>query len=59
MKPFPLQFESKVTESNIDEFRAATSKLKKYYAREGFESLKGSDLMILDMDKRFQDVEPR
>jgi GNAT superfamily N-acetyltransferase len=51
MKPFPLQFENKVTESNVEEFRTATSKLKKYYAREGFESLKGSDLMILDLEK--------
>ena len=55
MKPFPLQFEGKVTDSNADEFSAATSKLKNYYAGEGFESLQGSDLMILDLEKRFQD----
>lgn len=30
-------------------FRAATMKLKTYYAREGFVSLRGSDLMILDL----------
>jgi hypothetical protein len=30
---------------------AATKKLKQYYAREGFVSLRNSDLMILDLDK--------
>jgi hypothetical protein len=54
MKPFPLQFEDKVSESTIADFRAATAKLKKYYARDGFESLRGSDLMILDLEKRYQ-----
>jgi hypothetical protein len=54
MKPFPLQFEDKVSESTIADFRAATAKLKKYYARDGFEALRGSDLMILDLEKRYQ-----
>jgi len=29
--------------------RAATIKLKEYYSREGFEPVKGTDLMILDL----------
>jgi hypothetical protein len=41
MKPFPLQFEGKVSKSNAAEFRAATNSLKRYYERAGFESLKG------------------
>jgi hypothetical protein len=36
--------------SRVTEFRAATAKLKNYYAREGFVSVKGSDLMVLDLD---------
>jgi ribosomal protein S18 acetylase RimI-like enzyme len=51
MKPFPLQFADNVSKSNTADFRAATAKLKRYYAREGFESLRGSDLMILDLEK--------
>jgi hypothetical protein len=30
IKPFPLQFESKVNDSNKNEFQAATAKLKQY-----------------------------
>jgi len=55
IKPFPLQFEGKVTDSNKAEFRAATTKLKKYYGREGFRPIKGTDLMILDLEERFPD----
>jgi hypothetical protein len=36
----------------LADFDAATKKLKKYYAREGFISLRDSDLMILDLDER-------
>ena len=32
--------------------RSATEKLKRYYARAGFVTLRGSELMILDLDKR-------
>jgi GNAT superfamily N-acetyltransferase len=62
IKPFPLQFEGKMgsisgndyvepSQSMLANFNAATKKLKKYYAHEGFISLKNSDLMILDLDK--------
>jgi hypothetical protein len=37
--------------SMLADFNAATRKLKKHYAREGFVSLKGSDLMIFDMNQ--------
>jgi GNAT superfamily N-acetyltransferase len=61
IKPFPLQFEGKIgtirgndyvepSKSMLADFNAATRKLKKYYAREGFVSLKNSDLMILDLN---------
>ena len=39
------------SQSMLADFNAATKKLKKYYAHEGFISLKNSDLMILDLDK--------
>jgi hypothetical protein len=62
IKPFPLQFEGKIgsirgseyvepSKSMLADFNAATKKLKKYYAHEGFVSLKNSDLMVLDLDK--------
>jgi hypothetical protein len=62
IKPFPLQFEGKMgtvggsetvepSKSMVADFNAATKKLKKYYAHEGFVSLKNSDLMVLDLDK--------
>jgi hypothetical protein len=62
IKPFPLQFEGKMgtvggsetvepSKSMLADFDAATKKLKQYYAREGFVSLRNSDLMILDLDK--------
>lgn len=62
IKPFPLQFEGKMGTASETEtvepsksvradFDAATKKLKKYYAREGFISLRNSDLMILDLDE--------
>ena len=62
IKPFPLQFEGKMgsisgneyvepSKSMLADFNAATKKLKKYYAREGFISLRNSDLMILDLDE--------
>jgi hypothetical protein len=40
------------SKSVLAEFRGAAAKLKKYYASEGFVSLRGSDLMILDLEKR-------
>jgi hypothetical protein len=64
IKPFPLQFEGKMgsvsgneteyvgpSKSMLANFDAATKKLKKYYAREGFISLRNSDLMILDLNE--------
>lgn len=62
IKPFPLQFEGKMgtvsgsetvepSKSIVAHFDAATRKLKQYYAREGFVSLRNSDLMVLDLDK--------
>ena len=62
IKPFPLQFEGKMgsvsgneyvepSKSVLADFDGATRKLKKYYAREGFVSLRNSGLMILDLDK--------
>jgi GNAT superfamily N-acetyltransferase len=62
IKPFPLQFEGKMgtvggseaaepSKSMLVDFGAATKKLKQYYMREGFVSLRNSDLMILDLDK--------
>jgi GNAT superfamily N-acetyltransferase len=46
-----IQF-SPPSKSVLTELRAATAKLKKYYTREGFVSLRGSDLMILDLEKQ-------
>jgi hypothetical protein len=43
-----------VWDGSAADFRAAAVKLRKYYAREGFESLRGSDLMILDLERRCQ-----
>jgi hypothetical protein len=63
IKPFPLQLEPERThrDSDLDWYtrmnmkslsrgtREATSKLKRYYGREGFVPVKGTDLMILDL----------
>jgi len=51
IKPFPLQFEGKLDDRNKDEYRKATDKLRKYYARAGIKPLRGTDLMILDLYK--------
>jgi hypothetical protein len=63
IKPFPLQFEPQPTRGDSDlewytrmnmktlprGTRAPTKKLKKYYSREGFVPVRGTDLMILDL----------
>jgi hypothetical protein len=61
LKPFPLQFERTLDDPdlvwrarmNLDLFsreaRSAQASLKKYYSREGFIPLRGTDLMILDL----------
>jgi hypothetical protein len=65
LKAYPLQFEASESDQNSDGWRSrlsleslsssekvATAKLKSYYAREGFVSVKGTSLMILDLDQR-------
>jgi hypothetical protein len=61
IKPFPLQFERNLDDPDLEwrarmnldllsrETRAATTKLKEYYSREGFIPVRGTDLMILDL----------
>jgi GNAT superfamily N-acetyltransferase len=57
LKPFPLQFEGKVTPTtNRKEAQAATTKLKRYYRQMGFKDLKGTGFMMLDLTRRLKDV---
>jgi GNAT superfamily N-acetyltransferase len=56
LKPFPLQFEGKVTPTNRREAQAATTKLKRYYRRMGFKDLGGTGFMMLDLTLRLKDV---
>jgi hypothetical protein len=46
-KPFPLQFEGKVTDENRKEFLAAQTKLRKYWGRVGFKRVPKTDLCVL------------
>jgi hypothetical protein len=66
IKPFPLQFERKSISGDSDlewyarmslkdlpsGIREATNTLQKYYGREGFVPVRGTDLMILDLYQR-------
>jgi GNAT superfamily N-acetyltransferase len=56
LKPFPLQFEGKVTPTNRKEAQTATTKLKRYYRRMGFKGVTGTDYMILNLAHRLRDV---
>lgn len=56
LKPFPLQFEGKVSDANRKEAQMATTKLKRYYRRMGFRNLKGTDYMMLDLTSCVKDV---
>jgi hypothetical protein len=49
LKPFPLQYQGKVTDENRQEFLAAQEKLRRYWARLGFRPVRDSELMILSL----------
>jgi predicted N-acetyltransferase YhbS len=62
IKPYPLQLEAGALDPSSDVWktrmklgslarvqRVATTKVRKYYGREGFAAVKGTNLMILDL----------
>lgn len=62
LKPYPLQFEAKACESKnwsagleLSSFssnqRASLQRLKRHYGQLGFKHVRGTELMVLDLDK--------
>lgn len=49
IKPFPLQFENKVTDKNQSKFEAAQKKLRRYWAKLGFVRFEETDQYYLDL----------